>query len=205
LPVVAILVALAATSNLPRNVAPLAGAACVLLALAAVYPSLSLAGSSAKWYQTNAGDEPFWQDRGTAVAENVRLNVPTTTQSPGLVRFVRSQIKEDDVLAYAITTYPTLLWNADFSNDIHYVPGSAADAYPVGPHALTPPGPREAAAWLRRLERLQPDFVVVYRNSDYPRLLMSTGDYRPVYEDPAGDGATAVTVMRRTAGTRASG
>lgn len=201
LPVIALVLALGAVGarSVPR-VPPAAVLVLVAGCAVATLPSVHLARDARAWYAANAGpDTAWWKDRGRSVAENHRLNDPTAAQSPSLVRYVRSSLGAGDTLAYDITTYPTLLWNEDFSNRIRYVPGSRAEAYPIGPHTLPPVAPAELQRWQRQLEEVGADQVAVYTASGYDDALLAAG-WTVAYSDPPEDGRAAVTVLSRAAG-----
>lgn len=196
LPVVAVLLALAAVgarslSRLPTSAFLVVAA----LALLSTLPSARLATATVQWYAMNAGAEPWWMDRGRSVPENHRLNDPRNAPSPALVRYVRREVDEDELVVWNITGYPTLMWNRDFSNSIRFLQGSEREDYPVGPSVAVLPTQNELAAWVKEVKRLDPDHVVVYRDSAYAAVLQQAG-WQVEHIDPPESGQPAAVVLQ---------
>lgn len=186
-----------ALSRLPRLQS--VGAAVLLLVSGiAVLPVYRLTNDSIAWMAANAAPVPWWEDRGRAVAEQVRIGDPLQAQSPALVRYIRNRVEPKSLLVWNISGYATLLWNRNYTNRILYLPCSAADRYPTEARALTPPTPSELERWLNRLMVLKPQYIVVYTQSAYPAAVKSAGlSYAVDFQDPVSDGKLAVTVLRR--------
>jgi hypothetical protein len=188
--------AAAGVTSLGPKVSTLAVLSAVAASIWATQPSVTLVRGSIDWYEANTDPADRWTHR-IDLSEKYRLNEPAVAQSDGLVRFVRDSVREDDVLVYNISTYPTLLWNRDFSNDIYWVPGTTADEYPSSPYFLATPKPDEMTRWLREVRHLQPDWLVVYSRSAYVDAVPPAWGFEVAYQDPAADGNAAVTVLRR--------
>lgn len=196
LPAVAVTIAMAAIGlSRLRRVPTVAMVIMVTLALASTLPSARLAAETARWYALNADDEAWWVDRGRSVAEKHRLNDPRSAPAPELVRYIRREVGEGELLVWNITGYPTLMWNRDFSNTIRFLQGSAREDYPIGPSAALMPTQQEIAEWMGEVERLAPDHVVVYRDSAYAAALRSSG-WEVVHVDPPENGSLVAVVLQ---------
>jgi hypothetical protein len=195
LPVVALLIALSTVGlRLIDQMRIAIVPAMVALSVAATLPSAEMARSAVNFYRqvTPPEDRHYYR---MDVAERTRLNTPEIAQSSRLVAFVRKRFHDGDRVAYDINTHPTLLWNTDYSNEIYFVPLSAAEAYPNWPFQLVPPTPAELDRFLSQIQRIDPQWVVLYSRSSALEAVAALG-YTRVFRDPASDGIFAVTVLR---------
>ena len=195
MPVVALLIALSAVGMeyLQGRARFVVVSVVAVVSAAAAIPSVDLARNTLEFYRhVVPHDRDYYR---IDLAEPARLNAPEIAQSPKLVSFVRDHVGDGERLVYDISTYPALLWNEDFSNEIHFVPLSAGETYPASPFLLVPPTPTELMRFLATVREIDPEWVVLYTRSEAVEAVSGLG-YTPAYADPASDGKFAVTVLR---------
>lgn len=182
-----------------QAVVPTAVLALVVVSLSGLVPVTKSARATQRFLSQMAAGEAWYEDRGRSVAEAVRLNDPTIAPSPAFVSFVRDEVDDDELLAYDVSSFMTLLWNDDYSNEIEFVPGTDGDLYPRGPHERQEPTDAELADWQQEVDRIDADLVVVYSGTRYAQALRDDG-WRVAFADETPPEELPVTVLERVSG-----
>lgn len=133
--------------------------------------------------------------------ERITQGVQEYYLSAEAVRYIREHSAAGHKLVWNVSCFQALLWNRDYTNMTHFLPGSAMDRYPNGSHLLADVAPEDLKRWIAAVQSWDPDEIVVYKASAYARAVFSMGGrYRVGYEDPESRGRGAVVIFVRDHG-----
>lgn len=117
---------------------------------------------------------------------------------PGVVSFLHEKSTRGKVLVWNVTGFSGLLWNREYSNRSIFLAGCKDDYHPQGAHFLKSPTEPEMKAWIRRVQDLGADHVLVYTKSAYAKELGTLDNiYRLAYADSTEIGDNAMSIYER--------
>ena len=109
--------------------------------------------------------------RTTVVAERVPTGYESYP-SPALIKYLRDNIKKGELLVWDVDCFQAYTWNRHYDNRTQFLAGSGKDYFPASPFLLTEPSEKEQQIWEDKIRDYQPNYILVYKDSVYPKLIL---------------------------------
>ena len=136
----------------------------------------------------------FSTSRLSMAPERVQVGFANLQPCPRLITILRHELKSGTTLAWNVSSFPILLYNVDYSNEIRFSPASLCDFDPLGPGPAATYSQDEVDRWLERIHGNS--HVLVYSRSQLASALAADKQYQAIFTDYSGDTTAPMTLFR---------